>query len=93
MRMPVIYATDSGLKTNHGGSIEVDSAYSEAFVNAINTQSDKTEWVSDYINEIFIYFYLRIMEFASVFTGYDAQALIVKRYQPVQLTSLPSILD
>lgn len=36
--------------------------YSEEFVNALNEESDKVVWRSDYINEIFMHFFLKIEE-------------------------------
>lgn len=43
---------------------EGDPIYSRAFVEEINAASDEVDWSSDYINEIFMHFYLSRMEVA-----------------------------
>lgn len=40
-------------------------AYSECFLAFLNKVSDETRWSSEYINEIFMHFYLRVMEISS----------------------------
>lgn len=42
--------------------MESDSIYSKVFVDSINVQADESVWLSDYINEIFMYFLLRMKE-------------------------------
>lgn len=45
---------------DEGGNI--GPTYSQAFVEKINHAADGTVWSSDYINEIFMHFYMKMME-------------------------------
>lgn len=72
------YTIDGGLQNNDGSSIDVNSIYSKSYVDSINVQSDKTLWTTEYINEIFMFFYLRIKEYSSVFNKCDTKKFQVQ---------------
>ncbi len=55
-----VYGSD--LKESDAESMASSLVYSESFVDSINAQADNAKWASDYINEIFMYFFLKIKE-------------------------------
>ncbi|WP_439858867.1 hypothetical protein [Pseudomonas sp. MBLB4136] len=50
-----------------GLALDPGAVYSRSFLDQINHAADGVVGVSDYINEIFMHFYLRVMEIASLF--------------------------
>lgn len=54
---------------HHNESVDIDHIYSKTFIESINLQADKTEWRSDYINEIFMYFFLKTKESQALVNG------------------------
>lgn len=62
--MTVIRYHSSGVVIDSGDGKDVDVAavYSPQFVEQLNEAADEAAWSSDYINEIFMYFFLRIKE-------------------------------
>ncbi len=75
-----VFTTNSGSLNYDGAELDFDSIYSEAFVESINQRADKVIWASDYINEIFMYFFLKIMEYASAFKSSGSEGLHVKGF-------------
>ena len=72
---------ESGLQNDDGTSIDLDSIYSRSFVGSINQRADNTEWLSEYINEIFMYYCLKIMELASIFKESGSEEIFVKDFR------------
>ena len=63
-------------------SLDIDNsiklAYSSLFVEQINHAADEAVWSSDYINEVFMHFYMRIIETCSVSTASTATRVLFK---------------
>lgn len=60
---------------------DLEAVYSKAFVEEVDEAADSVAWSSDYINEIFMHFYLRVLEIASLFKASDSESVLIKRYK------------
>ena len=78
MQKKIESTADNGLLNYDGAQLDLDSIYSRSFVESINQRADHTIWSSEYINEIFMYYCLKIMEYASVFKRSGSEEILVK---------------
>lgn len=73
--------------TRPGESVRLDENpstgpfYSRLFVDDINQAADVTDWSSDYINEIFMHFYIRIMEVSSLLRDSAANRVLCESFK------------
>ena len=57
---------------------KVHTSYSHDLVEQINHAADKTTWSSDYINEVFMHFYMRLIETSPMSTASTATRALLK---------------
>lgn len=81
MERAIEYTHPGKLVGSDGTSHDLGAVYSQSFVEEISEAADKLVWSSDYINEIFMHFYIRIMELASLLRTNDADRVLFKSYK------------
>ena len=59
----------------------LEASYSKAFVDEVDGAADRAVWSSDYINEIFMHFYLRMLEITSLFKASGSDGVVLKSYK------------
>ena len=64
-----------------GSGHNVEAVYSKAFVEEVDEAAGSVAWSSDYINEIFMHFYLRMLEIASLFKASDSEIVVFNSYK------------
>lgn len=64
-----------------GTGHNLGAVYSKTFVEEVDGAADGVVWSSDYINEIFMHFYLRVLEIASLFKASDIESVVFKSYK------------
>lgn len=80
----VEYTELSGLShKSEGREDSFDSIYSERFIEGINSEATSVGFASNYINEIFMHFYLRVAEAASTLNSSGADAILFRQYKGV----------
>ncbi|MEK8079576.1 hypothetical protein [Pseudomonas sp. XK-1] len=60
---------------------DLEASYSKDFVEEVDKAAGGVSWSSDYINEIFMHFYLRVLEIASLFKANNSERVVLKRYK------------
>lgn len=81
MERAIEYTCPGKLVGSDGASHDLASVYSQSFVEEIGEVADKLVWSSDYINEIFMHFYIRMMELASLLRAGDVERVLFKSYK------------
>lgn len=74
------YAKSGNYLDSDGKSHDIGTVYTPGFVEEISRAADKLVWSSDYINEIFMHFYMRTMEAASLLRTSNADRISFKSY-------------
>jgi hypothetical protein len=64
-----------------GTGRDLGANYSKAFVEQVDKAADGVAWSSDYINEVFMHFYLRVLEIASLFKASDSERIVLNSYK------------
>lgn len=64
-----------------GTGHNLGAVYSRTFVEEVDGAANSVVWSSDYINEIFMHFYLRVLEIASLFKASDTESVVLKSYK------------
>lgn len=77
----VEYIRSGELLGPDGLVLDSGAVYSPSFLDQINHAADGVVGVSDYINEIFMHFYLRVMEIASLFRLSGAERVRFRAYE------------
>lgn len=81
MKRAIVYNQAGKLVGSDGVSHDLGAVCSQSFVEEINEAADKLVWSSDYINEIFMHFYIRTMEIASLLSASDAERVLFRSYK------------
>ncbi|MBD2837688.1 hypothetical protein ID144_11595 [Pseudomonas sp. JM0905a] len=93
MKKVIEYAACNESFALHGGAEGVGALYSADFVGFLNRKASAVSYVSDYINEIFMHFYLRVVEVASILNASGADEIVFKSYKgewPVHMAAAKS---
>lgn len=81
MKRIIEYTLSGEFVAPEGSGHNLEAVYSGTFVEEIDGAADSVAWSSDYINEIFMHFYLRVLEIASLFKASDSESVVLNRYK------------
>jgi len=73
---------DGNLQQLDGGRLDVESIYSKEFIESLNKKADQAKWTSDYINEIYLYFLLNVIENAEAMRKNGIKKINIRIFRP-----------